>query len=279
MSRCAVSGTELAVCMDKIEVLQVYNAVNAYFKGKNKRTEIITVSEKVPMEKPPMITKTNKATLAMIVLNEGKYLPRLMDNLFAHPSIKRIVAIDGGSEDNTVEILKKAGAEVFVHPWNFNYHDQVALQRNIMASYIPEEERFFYMDADEICSKDLLARLNEILGMPNRYICLSRRTFKNYNGAVKYFNILDRTKQHLNYPDYQPRIYTNDRYLKFFRSPHHLTLNIGDPLNVDADILHYERDEQEKNKARDKQWNNFMDMGRKLGLGSWYTDHTQNRRK
>lgn len=277
MAKCNVSGTEIAICMSKISVLQVLEAARSYFK-EHKRIEVEGRTQAVQQPIKTHQKRSQKATLAMIVMNEGKYLPRLIDNLFAHPSIKRVVAIDGGSTDDTCEVLHKAGAEVYVHPWQREYHDMVALQRNIMASYIPEGERFFYMDGDEIASKELLAQLSEILSMPERFICLSRRTFKSYEGALNYFETGDKSGQHLNYPDFQPRVYTNDRFLKFFRSPHHITLNIGEPKNIIADILHYERADQKDNKSRDSYWEELIKKGINLGLQSWYVDHTSNRK-
>lgn len=277
MSKCTVTGTEVAKCMEKITIDQVYNASIKFLRDEYKRVDVVGVTEKKP-EAPAIQKKITKFTLALICQDEEKYLKRLIPNCFGHPGIKRIVAIDGGSKDDSVGVLKRAGAEVYVHPWNREYHDQVALQRNIMASYIPEEERFIYVDPDELFSKELLARLNEIMGMPSRFICLSRRTFKSYAGALNYYNNLDASEQHLHYPDFQPRVYTNDRFLKFFRSPHHLTLNIGKETTIlGADILHYERDEEEKNVARDKQWNDLVEKGRRLGLESWYTNHQSNR--
>jgi glycosyltransferase involved in cell wall biosynthesis len=279
MEKCTITGTEIAKCMDAITTEQVYEACVKFLKNEYKRVEVVPCPKADVPQVSNLATKKNMFTLALICLNEEPYLKRLIPNLFGHPSIRRIVAIDGGSTDGTKAVLQEAGAEVYTHPWQTGYHDAVALQRNIMASYIPEEERFMFIDPDEICSKELLARLNEIIGMAQRYICLSRRTFKSYAGALKYFESGDASEQYLHYPDFQPRVYTNDRFLKFFRSPHHLTLNIGEPKNIlGADILHYEKDVDDDNKKIDKQWTDLVEAGKKLGLDSWYVDHTSNRK-
>jgi ADP-heptose:LPS heptosyltransferase len=272
MDKCKVSGSvDLAVCMDKLPVDIVYNSAKEYFNNHYKKIEVKANPKEIIKQDIKITEGIKKFTLAMIVLNEAEYLPRLIDNLFKHPAIKRVVAIDGGSNDKTVEILKNAGAEVYIHPWNFDYHDQVALQRNISFSYIPEDERVICIDPDEICSKELLGALIELANRPEGFICLPRRTFKSYAGAVKYFETGNNSDQYLQYPDWQPRIYANKRELKFFRSPHHLTLNIGKPINLPGlDILHYERSKKEDNIKRDNQWSALIEKGKNLGLGSWY---------
>jgi len=95
---------------------------------------------------------------------------------------------------------------------------------------------------------------------------------------LKYFNNNDVADQYLNYPDWQPRIYINSRFLKFFRSPHHITLNVGKPICLAGlDILHFEREKKEDNDHRDNQWKGLVEKGKKLGLDSWYSDHTLER--
>lgn len=53
--------------------------------------------------------------LGMIVRDEEARLPRLLDS--AQGLVDRIVAVDTGSEDNTVEVLERAGAEVTSVEW------------------------------------------------------------------------------------------------------------------------------------------------------------------
>jgi carbamoylphosphate synthase small subunit len=127
-----------------------------YYAGSH--TELIKNMPEVEQKKhidKPVKSPNKKLTLVCIVQNESKNLPRFIDNVIKDPSIGRVVAIDGGSKDNTVKLLKKAGAEVYIHAYDKNYHDAQAMQRNISFSYVENGERCIVMDIDECFSKEL----------------------------------------------------------------------------------------------------------------------------
>ena len=162
-----------------------------------------------------------------------------------------MIAIDGGSTDKSVEMLKKAGAEVYIHPYIKTYHEMQAMQRNISCSYLKQGEKAIIMDLDECFSKELAEYLPVLIESNIEYGLISRRTFEFYG------DINDPAKRIKDYPDYQPRFYTWDRKYKFVGGAHHVTLNVPEPMMINKDIVHFER-EGKSREAMEKQWAGMM---------------------
>lgn len=200
-------------------------------------------------EKPEInvVEIKKKITLVCIVLNEEKNLPRFIDNVVKHPAIGRVIAVDGGSNDKTVAMLEKAGAFVYTHYYDKDYHDMQALQRNISFSFVRDGEKCVVMDVDECFSDELSEYLPVFAESGIEYGLLSRRTF-NY-----YADIGDPTKQIKDYPDWQPRLYTWNRKFKWWNSPHHILLNMPTPVKIRKDIIHFEKEGKDRDLL-ERQW-------------------------
>ncbi len=56
-----------------------------------------------------------KINLVMIVKNEARSLEKCLR--LAKPLVDRMIVVDTGSEDETVEIARRMGAEVFFFSW------------------------------------------------------------------------------------------------------------------------------------------------------------------
>jgi glycosyltransferase involved in cell wall biosynthesis len=179
-------------------------------------------------------------TLVCICLDEEKNIPRFIENVMSHRCITRTVVIDGGSTDRSVEMLRQAGAEVYVHPYLQGYHDQQAVQRNISFTYVREGDRCLVMDFDECFSVELATNLHKLLNFTTRYVELSRKTYLKYDDAVK---DICRIKD---YPDWQPRFFIWEHRYKWIRSPHHVILNAADPFRQQWDILHFEGENKDR---------------------------------
>ena len=199
----------------------------------------------------------NKLTMPVIVLNEEKNLPRFIENVMSHPSIGRVIAIDGGSTDKSVELLKKAGALVYVHPYDKKYHDAQAMQRNYSFTFVEDDEKCLIMDLDESFSKELSDYLPMLADSNIEYGLISRRTFNLYS------DINDESKQIKDYPDFQPRFYKWNRKFKFVGSPHHLTLNVPASVKIQKDIIHFEAEGKDR-AALEKQWATMQAASRKV---------------
>jgi ADP-heptose:LPS heptosyltransferase len=201
-----------------------------------------------------------KLTMPIIVQDEAKNLPRFIELVMKHPAIGRVIAIDGGSKDNTVELLSRAGAEVYVHPYIKTYHDQQAMQRNISFSYVSDGTPCIFMDIDECFSKELSDYLYFLAEQKDiRYGLISRRTFNYYS------DIIDSSKQIKDYPDFQPRFYIWDKKFKFINGAHHWTLNCPEPVKIQKDIIHFEKEGKDREQI-EAQWKYMMDGVKKYGL-------------
>jgi glycosyltransferase involved in cell wall biosynthesis len=168
-----------------------------------------------------------------------------------------VVAIDGGSKDRTADMLTRAGAEVYEHPYLKHYHDQQSIQRNISFSYVADGTPCIFMDVDECFSKELSDYLYFLAEQRDvKYGLISRKTF-NY-----YADITDPTKRIKDYPDFQPRYYVWDKKFKFVNGAHHWTLNCPEPVKIQKDIIHFEKEGKNRDDI-ETQWKNMMDGVRK----------------
>lgn len=184
--------------------------------------------------------------MPIIVLNEEKNLPRFIELVMSHKSIGKVIAIDGGSDDKTVDMLKKAGAKVYMHYYDKDYHDMQALQRNVSCSFVKDDEKIIIMDIDECFSAELSEYLPTLAESEISYGLLSRRTFDYYN------DINDPTKQIKDYPDYQPRFFTWQKHFKWVGSPHHNIYNCPEPIKINKDIIHFEKEAKDRNALENK---------------------------
>lgn len=192
-----------------------------------------------------------KISLALISYNEAVNVPRFVQRVMKHPNIGRVVCVDGGSKDNTADLIRAAGAQVYVHRYDHEYHDAQALQRNISLSFMRDGERVLIMDFDECFSNELARHLPTLAVSDIVYGEISRRTF-NY-----FADIADPTKQIKDYPDWQPRFYRWNRRFKFVGSPHHQMHNVPPSVKIQKDIIHFEREGKDRD-ALEKTWSKMQ---------------------
>jgi ADP-heptose:LPS heptosyltransferase len=239
-------------CMD-LDVEKIYLKMIDMKQNKNKRIYKSKTRKTVTTPKPVNIIPhgKNKIVLPLIVQNEEHNLPRFIENVIKHKTIGRVIAIDGGSTDKTVELLEKAGAYVYTHKYDKTYHDMQAMQRNYSFSFVKDGERALFMDIDECFSNELSDYLPELANSNIEFAEISRRTYKYYA------DINDNRKRIKDYPDWQPRYYIWNKKYKFVGSPHHQTLNTPPPVKIQKDIIHFEREGKDRD-ALEKQWANMQ---------------------
>ena len=86
-----------------------------------------------------------KVSIAMMVRNEEKNLPRCLESIKGLLALGvQLVVVDTGSLDKTIEICKQYGAEIYHHAWENNF----AKHRNISFSYATGDW-IIQLDADE----------------------------------------------------------------------------------------------------------------------------------
>lgn len=214
--------------------------------------------------------------IGMKAVNEAKSVQRCISDFHDEPFCDKIIVIDGGSTDYTVQELKKfPKVQVFVHPWIDDYHYQEVIQSNILLSYIPENELMMIMDFDERMSEELKQFLNTL--NPDDVpvfgtIHFSRRTYELMRYENSPFAMIDEqgwpvvSHQIGQYPDYQCRLLRKSYFMHWVNSPHHQLVGVTSNYNVDADIFHYEKEDARDRIAIEKKWARCQARRKELGL-------------
>jgi glycosyltransferase involved in cell wall biosynthesis len=97
-------------------------------------------------------------SVALICRDEEVNLPAWLEAV--RPFADEVVAVDSGSRDRTVQILRAAGARVEEHPWQ-----GYGAQRNLAAS-LCQGEWILFLDADERPDPELAAALTRLKQAP-----------------------------------------------------------------------------------------------------------------
>lgn len=213
----------------------------------------------------------------MKCLNEGYGIDKVISNVHDESWVERIIVIDGGSTDDTVEkLIRWAKVEVYFHPWIDDYHDMEISQSNIALSYVPHGELCFILDFDERCSPELKALLSEIqIGKHDDgwdIAHVSRRTFELMRYPNSPFAMVDTNGEYVvshqigQYPDYQCRIIRKSPEMHWVQSPHHQLIGWKKNKNFDADVLHYEKEDLRQRERIEIQWAKHLARRKFLGL-------------
>ena len=168
-------------------------------------------------------------TAMILTFNEEKNIGACIDSI--RPIAKRIVVVDSGSSDTTVEIAKSKGAEVFTHKWE-NYSKQYnwgIKNANIDSKWI------FRIDADE--------RLTEESAEEIERLCIENDS-TDINGLIVRFTVsfMGRNLKHGGiYPFKKLLIYKADKgYMEDRNMDEHIILKEGRSVELKTDSLHYD---------------------------------------
>jgi hypothetical protein len=219
----------------------------------------------------------DKMLILMKCLDEEFAIDRVMRNIHDEDFIDRVIVIDGGSTDYTVQELKKwSKVEVFVHPWLDHYFDQETAQSNIALSYVPHGALAFILDFDEMVSDELKKVLRTIKTQGFDYDTghVSRKTFDVMRHEDSPFAILGEdgwpiiSHQIGQYPDYQCRIIKKDYRMRWVNSPHHVLIGWEGMtnVNINADVIHYEKDDYRHRLRIERKWARCQATRKSLGL-------------
>jgi len=215
--------------------------------------------------------------ILMKCLDEEKIARRCVSDFHDEPWVTRVVVIDGGSNDFTVHELKQfPKVEVYTHRWLDWYHDMEITQSNIALSYVPHGQICMILDFDERMSHSLKVFLQEVeaKGIPNGAdVChLSRRTVDLLRHEDSTHAMLDSegwpivSHQIGQYPDYQCRVIKRSVLMRWINSPHHQLIGYEQNVNVDFDIIHYEKEDYRDRKRIERKWALAQARRRELGL-------------
>ena len=213
----------------------------------------------------------------MKCLDEERNVNRVIGDIHDESWVERIIIIDGWSTDYTIQELKQwPKCEVHFHKWENWYHDQEIVQSNIALSYIPYGQICFILDFDERCSprlKETLARI-DMEGMPeDADMCnVSRKTIEVLRYEDSPYAILGEdgwpieSYQIGQYPDFQCRIIYRKPKMYWINSPHHQLIGWNKSVNLNADLIHYEKDDLRDRKRIERKWAEVQARRKELGL-------------
>jgi len=93
----------------------------------------------------------------VITKNEGDNLPRLFGSLKFLKVPYRVIVFDSFSDDNTVKVSRKMGAEVFLSPWKgYSYQREKALKCS-------RNPWVLFLDADEELTPELGEEISRVI--------------------------------------------------------------------------------------------------------------------
>jgi glycosyltransferase involved in cell wall biosynthesis len=100
------------------------------------------------------VQKTPTLSVCMIVKNEAKNLPRLLDSIKGLAD--EVIIVDTGSTDNTVEIAQRYGAKTYYFEWN----DDFSAARNESLKFATKDY-ILWLDGDDEIEKDEHYKIKE----------------------------------------------------------------------------------------------------------------------
>lgn len=212
----------------------------------------------------------------MQCLNEEFQVSRCIGDFHDEDFVDRIIVIDGGSTDYTVQELKVwSKVEVYEHPWLDWYHDMNIMQRNIGMSYVPKGQFYFFLDFDEKMNDELkqfLADFDEdstpdLINIPRKTYDLMRYPDSPYclyeeDGWPMIRHQIGQ------FPDYQPRLIKRSVGMCWANSPHHVLCGWKNQQFLDEDkfIIHYEKDDSRCRHRIERKWAREQARRKELGL-------------
>ena len=135
-------------------------------------------------------------TLCVIVKNEEKKLPRLLSSI--NDMVNRIIVMDTGSVDNTINIAEQYGADMISYSWNNNFGDaKNAVIKQVCTEWV------LILDADEVVTEQLKKEIKNIVSSDSR--C------SGYFFPRKNYYLGKWLKYGGQYPDYQLKLFKNGK--------------------------------------------------------------------
>ena len=137
-----------------------------------------------------------KVSVCMITLNDGAYVRRVLASIPRNSQVGEIVAVDGGSTDETVDILKADGrVRLLFRSFPSDFSDQKNFCLN-NAKY----DWIVWCDPDEILPSVLWNSIDEMVGAGNEAFWFPRENFIGNTGTP--------TNDIATDPDYQFRFFS-----------------------------------------------------------------------
>jgi len=171
-------------------------------------------------------------TAAIITLNEEKNIVDFLTHI--RPFVKKIVLVDGGSVDRTVELAAPLVDVLRIMPFEAHFANQ---KNNVLK--LCHTDWVLFLDPDERMSEHLCNKLNDLINQDD-YDCYKfpRREFIDGEEIADV------------YPDYQVRLFRS--YCRFIRPVHEELVGYKTAKNIDQDssldLNHIKEKERHNNR-------------------------------
>ena len=160
-------------------------------------------------------------TVALLTYNSERTIAQVLESVKGLAD--SVVALDSGSEDSTVELLKSFGAEVY-----YREFDNFVNQKNYLLSLV-KSDWVLFLDDDEVVSKELRESIRKELSSPKKDGYFVNR--------LTYY--LGRWIRHAWYPDWQLRLVRRE-VARWLGSEVHEKLSVeGEVGYLKGELLHY----------------------------------------
>lgn len=200
--------------------------------------------------------KTLGVTAVVLTFNGQKWLARTLESL---SFCDRILVVDSGSTDATLDIARAAGAEVLYRAWEGTIPQFRYAFTQVTTPWVVT------LDQDEYLSPELSASLQAALADPGDaagFFC-SRRSFY-YDRFLKHGGW---------YPDWLLRAFRPDRMELRGTLPHEEFFPAGPTRRLSGDIIHYPYADLAEHLAKINSYTGtaareMHGRGRRCGLGA-----------
>ncbi len=171
----------------------------------------------------------NKISFYIITYNEEKNILRCFNSV--KDIVDEIILVDSFSTDQTVDIAKQFGAQIYLK----KYENSQSEQRNFALSKV-SFNWIFTIDADEIISENLKKNIRSLLTIDNlNGYWFSRRHYIEESKYLKYGYF---------YPDYQLRLFRNNKYKYKGRLHEQLNISKNKTREIKFDIYHFAKNQK-----------------------------------
>lgn len=118
-------------------------------------------------------------TVAILTKNEEKNIVEVIENAFK--LTEKVLIVDSGSTDRTIELAKQLGARVVFRAWDNDF----AAQRNFALEQV-DTEWILYLDADERMREELIEDIKQKLSLSSNKCYRMLRKIKAFGFSYKH---------------------------------------------------------------------------------------------
>lgn len=164
----------------------------------------------------------NDLTVVILTKNEELNIVEVVKN--ARLLTNKVLIVDSGSTDKTVELAKENGALIVYREWDNDF----SAQRNFALEHV-DTEWLLYLDADERFNKELCCEIRKVVKGNKNIQCSIKRKSIAFGKEFNY-GVLS--------PDYVPRLFKTS-HVKWENKVHERPVCNDKIIVLDGYIQHY----------------------------------------